>query len=695
MQKTKYHLTEINFTIYYIFIAGFLSSGLSAQNIPATRRVEWNIAGIQGGIPCRGDIYNFITVFGGDNTGVTDNSVKLNNALTNTPAGAVIFFPNGTYRFTNTINVPSDRVIRGQSVSGTTFNFILSGGKKCFNIKGSRLNISASVTTALAKGGNTLILNNASAFNVGDDILMEQENGAIANDPATWADNLRGQLFVITAKSGNTVTLDRTFTLDYNPSPDVITVHKLNLVKHAGFESFTIDRQDAASGTNNETFLFEYTANCWMKCIRSLRTGRYHVYLDNTRNAEIRGCYFYEEKDYGGGGNGYGVLCQDHVGECLIENNVFRKLRHALIAKEGAGRNVYGYNYSLEATWTLAGIPADLSLHGHYAYYNLFESNIVQRVTITDAWGRAGPGNTLFRNRIEGPTNVRLQNDSDNQNLEGNELIGTTIIDFNYDGTINGTIRAANRNANGNLEAGTPASVPNSYYHSFKPSFFGALPWPAIGPGTTFNNFTIPAKKRFENYTVSGNIQDVMDHCATCSVLPVRILNFYLYPEENTVRLHWQAQNDFNVANYEIEKSYDGLSFQTIAVVTANKNSGVINYSYDDYLTGESSSVCYRIVQSDVNGEKHYSKILWAQECGSAIKVHPNPFQQECSVFLTEPLKSDAVAYINDISGRTVRITTLDEGISSFKIDPLPNPGIYILQIKGKHINHSLKLIQY
>jgi len=32
--------------------------------------------------------------------------------------------------------------------------------------------------------------------------------------------------------------------------------------------------------------------------------------------------------------------------------------------------------------WT----PADISVHGHYAYSNLFEGNIVQEITVSDYW---------------------------------------------------------------------------------------------------------------------------------------------------------------------------------------------------------------------------------------------------------------------------------------------------------------------
>ncbi|MBX9852088.1 MAG: T9SS type A sorting domain-containing protein [Cytophagaceae bacterium] len=674
-----------------LFFSAFTSF---SQNVPASRRVDWSIAGIAGGIPCRSTIYNFVTAFSGDNTGATDNSVKLINALNSTPADAVIYFPNGTYKFTNTVNVPSNKVIRGQSVTGTLLNFTLTDGKNCFNMVGVQTATSTTVTASVTKGNNTLNVANATAFNIGDDILMEQvNNAAIANSPASWADNLRGQLFVITGKAGNTLTLDRTFTLDYNIT-DAITVYKLNLIKSVGFESLTIDRLDANFSTGNETFMFDLTANCWMRCVRSLRTGRYHVYLNNTRNAEVRGCYFYESKDYNGGGNGYGVLCQDHVGECLIENNIFRKLRHALIVKEGASRNVYGYNYSREATWGSSGFPADISIHGHYPYRNLFESNIVQRVTITDAWGKAGPDNTVFRNRIESTEDVWIQDYSDYQNLEANEVTGagsTIIID--NDGTINDpTIIQVANNIGGTIDFAPGSAVLNSYYLSAAPSFFGAMPWPAIGSGTPYNTRTIPARARYNTYVGSSNIQDLMYDCS-CAALPVELQNFNIEKENSGALLTWTTASEKQSDSFNVERSSDGKKFEVIGTrKAAGNSSSVLNYSFNDMTPLEGVSY-YRLAQYDIDGTVNYTKVLsFENNAESVISLYPNPFTTEVILKVNSFAGEEISISVTDVAGKEIFKSIITSSEINFGKEFLP--GVYMVYVEIGGEKRAMKLVK-
>jgi hypothetical protein len=93
----------------------------------------------------------------------------------------------------------------------------------------------------------------------------------------------------------------------------------------------------------------------------------------------------------GGGGKGYGIMVQNTSGDCLIENNIFRHLRHSMILQAGSNGNVFGYNYSIDPYWTEVSLPSnaagDIVLHGNYVYANLFEGNLGQQIVIDDSHG--------------------------------------------------------------------------------------------------------------------------------------------------------------------------------------------------------------------------------------------------------------------------------------------------------------------
>ena len=54
-------------------------------------------------------------------------------------------------------------------------------------------------------------------------------------------------------------------------------------------------------------------------------------------------------------------------------------------------------------------------------------------------------------------------------------------------------------------------SIPDSLFYSSKPSFFGSLQWPPIGPDVSGLTTRIPAKARWDTYMSSGRLADLLD----------------------------------------------------------------------------------------------------------------------------------------------------------------------------------------
>ncbi|MBK8808051.1 MAG: hypothetical protein IPO21_15970 [Bacteroidales bacterium] len=202
----------------------------------------------------------------------------------------------------------------------------------------------------------------------------------------------------------------------------------------------------------------------------------------------------------------------------MVEDNIFHDIRHPLITKEGTSRNVYSYNYCFDIrnNATCDSDPnspyADISIHGHYSAYNLFESNIAGRITVTDYWGPSGPCNTFFRNRVNTANGIWTQEYSHNQNIVGNELVGAAMED-NRDGTVQGTILFAN-NIDGTVDNAAPFPVESSLYLVGKPSFYGTMNWPSMGDGIAPNTGTIPAKARWD----SGESFPSNQLCSACQI---------------------------------------------------------------------------------------------------------------------------------------------------------------------------------
>ncbi len=264
-----------------------------------------------------------------------------------------------------------------------------------------------------------------------------------------------------------------------------------------GFENFALDNGLGSAGRFN--FDFSRAVNCWIKNVHSLMAVRSHAAVSGSANIEIRDSYFNDAYRHDGGGHGYGAQVLDTATHCLIENNVFRNLRHAMIWKEGANGNVYACNYSTGSNQEGSTVAKDISGHGHYAFANLIEGNIAQFIHASDYWGSIGSNNTFLRNRTT-EERILIEDGTKDQNIIGNELVSSTSPFVVVDGTSTGAF------VHGNSEGGTlqwrdvdPQTVVASYFHSITPSFWNiSSPWPSMGPEYAAGSHTIPAKQRWD-----------------------------------------------------------------------------------------------------------------------------------------------------------------------------------------------------
>jgi hypothetical protein len=261
------------------------------------------------------------------------------------------------------------------------------------------------------------------------------------------------------------------------------------------------------------TIQWKNAAYVWMREVESNQTRKSHISTETVIGCQIENNYFHHSYDYGGGGHGYGTSLGFHTTDCLVENNVFRSLRHAMIIQSGASGNVFGYNHSDEVVQSEGSVPnegwlpPDISVHGHWSNNNLFESNNVEQMGIADYWGPTGPYVAYLRNRVvnndlrsdgngEGEA-IGLDDHSNYQYLLGNVVENGTLQD---DGTPDMTTNVIH----GHVESGAAVweadiddhEIPVSYYWGCKPNFLGDKAWPLVGPDVT-PSVDLPAGDRF------------------------------------------------------------------------------------------------------------------------------------------------------------------------------------------------------
>lgn len=511
-------------------------------NIPA-RVVPWS-PGVKGGIT-NYPVQHSVTDYGAVGDGTTECYAAFTNGIARTTNGGALYIPNGTYLISTNITIPwtNHIVLRGQSRTNTILKS--SGGNLAAHIvvNGDFSRNVTSVTSATA-GQSNIVVGSASGISAGEYFVILQTNdtavvfGSLTTNNTPW----QGQMFQITNVSGTTLTADRpVYWTNYTTALKAAGAGFDTCASYLGFEDFTLLANNA---TPDYGIRFLVAANCWVKNVLITNVAHQHIDTWWVYRLEIRDSRFENHSTYDSNAR-YAVALARNATDCLVENNIMLGHNLALTVQQGANGNVIGYNFTENGFGN--SFPSDngtkggMNSHGDNAHYNLFEGNVTPWIQWDNFWGEdnretafrnwmtrqsfynttgsislqgtaglfvdstnyhmTAVGNIIGSPRDSGDSDPGIELDWDRRNSVQNHdvmLTNTFFNHYNYEFR-NGSITSSN---------GYSGVLPGSFYLTSKPSWFGNLAWPAIGPDVNTNNTitnsaVIPAQARFlgQNYT--------------------------------------------------------------------------------------------------------------------------------------------------------------------------------------------------
>ncbi|MCF8364770.1 MAG: glycoside hydrolase family 55 protein [Bacteroidales bacterium] len=504
-----------NSIIFYFFFFEITQLVL-CQDIPPDCLVNWAVAGLESGFALPETQVNALD-FGAVGNGEINDAPAIQSAI-NSFGGhpGMVILPAGTYLMNNPVSMADSVILAGSGSDSSLLIFDLGGlATNCFSFSKGQIFAFQPLLAGFNEGSFSLILNSEHGFHAGDYAEIRQANGSWDTNPASWALFSIGQMVIITQVTGDTILIQNplrhSYEISLNPE-----IRKIIPRRHAGIQCLKISRVDEPSEGAGSNFDLAYAANCRIAGVESDHSVGAHINMHCCTNIEVSGCFFHDAFTYDGAGTrGYGVCLSMHSGECLITNNIFKHLRHAMMVKTGSNGNVFSYNYSIEPyrSEPISDFSGDISLHGHYAYANLFEGNICQNIIIDHYWGPSGSYNTFFRNRAEWFGIIMTADNgvsTDKQNFIGNELTqnGYNWLIQLYFGlyyvlTGNDHFQFGNNSDGEIIPSGTEALTKNSLYLNYAPKFWDeSAPWPSIGYPNELNSGLIPAKTRYNSGSV-------------------------------------------------------------------------------------------------------------------------------------------------------------------------------------------------
>ena len=145
------------------------------------------------------------------------------------------------------------------------------------------------------------------------------------------------------------------------------------------------------------------------------------------------------------------------------------------------------------------------------------------------------------------------------------------------------------------------------------------------------------------------------------NTLPVELVEFTAIQENTAVRVEWTVTAEINNDYWEIERSYDGVTWEVIQQIPSKGNiASERTYTFYDIEAFE-GEVYYRLQQYDVDGQSSGSEIEQIDfddevpsfmESEELFLVYPNPADKQVTVLCSE--QSFSAIQVFDLLGREV-----------------------------------------
>jgi len=156
--------------------------------------------------------------------------------------------------------------------------------------------------------------------------------------------------------------------------------------------------------------------------------------------------------------------------------------------------------------------------------------------------------------------------------------------------------------------------------------------WASANNGATWSLLGADAQDATGNFVLKNGINQLNRLTLASSVtnpLPVTFLSFDGQLSGNNVNLKWATGVEINNHHFEVERSFDGRNFTSIAVIQPSGNAAGGTYqSADVNPFSVATAVYYRIRQVSNDGTSAYTRVLFFSKGipqNKFIGVYPNP----------------------------------------------------------------------
>jgi hypothetical protein len=201
------------------------------------------------------------------------------------------------------------------------------------------------------------------------------------------------------------------------------------------------------------------------------------------------------------------------------------------------------------------------------------------------------------------------------------------------------------------------------------------------------------------NDKTSNHIDGIIFGGNPIGTLPVSLIDFNGFPVGSGVMLQWRKATEINNSHFEVQKSTNGVAWQTFQEITGAGNSNrTVTYTVEDANPSNGTNL-YRLKQVDYDGVFKYSESIRVEvepsfeNLGLDVTMFQN--QDGLNVMLMSEMSAVFELSVVSIQGQELRKHTDDIRVGEVKtyksIDRDLPGGVYILLVRSQDLVWSSK----
>lgn len=193
-----------------------------------------------------------------------------------------------------------------------------------------------------------------------------------------------------------------------------------------------------------------------------------------------------------------------------------------------------------------------------------------------------------------------------------------------------------------------------------------------------------------------GTVTNDTDSYRACNneILPIELLYFTVKSRSNITQLEWATLTEINSDHFIIERSYNGIDFDSIGFHSAAGDSHqTVNYSWSHTTVGTGRSY-YRLKAVDRDGTYEYFVVTAiVSTLSNDFEVSPNPVRGSYFDIKKQNRVEGERMFLYDTTGKLLREIRINNDVTRVElVFPLP-PGIYLLRSEDNGMKSPARIV--